>query len=168
MNRRMPRAASAGHTRIVVIGTLLLAIFLSIMPMPAGLLSYRPDWVALCLVYWSLEAPERVGMGTAWITGFAMDVLYGTLLGEQALADSVLAFITSGLRLRVRMFPRWQQALVVFALVGINHLIIQIAQHASGHPGGNWSYWTSDGIGALLWPLVYSVLRHLQRRTAPS
>ncbi|MHB8565316.1 MAG: rod shape-determining protein MreD, partial [Acidiferrobacteraceae bacterium] len=111
----MPRAATAGHTRIVVTVTLLLAIFLSIMPIPAPLLSYRPDWVALCLVYWSIEAPERVGMGTAWITGLAMDVLYGTLLGAQALADSVLVFIASGLRLRVRMFPRWQQALVVFA-----------------------------------------------------
>lgn len=162
MNARVSRAQRPAW--LVMVLTLVLALLLAIAPIPASLDPYRPDWVALCLIYWNMETPDRFGIGTAWIAGLAMDVLYATPLGEQALADSVLAFFASGLHLRLRVFPRWQQALVTFALVGLSHLIMQIVQHATGHPGGNWSYWTSAAATALLWPLVYPILRYLHRR----
>lgn len=166
MNSRVSRAQRPARLMMTV--TLVFALLLAIAPIPASLDPYRPDWVALCLIYWSMEAPDRFGIGTAWIAGLAMDVLYGTPLGEQALADSVLAFFASALHLRLRVFPRWQQALVTFALVGLSHLIMQIAQHATGHPGGNWSYWTSDAATALAWPIVYPILRHLHYKATAS
>ncbi|MHB1950004.1 MAG: rod shape-determining protein MreD [Acidiferrobacteraceae bacterium] len=166
MNTRTFRSDRGG--RLMAALTLVVALLLAIQPIPAAADPYRPDWVALCLIYWNMELPEGLGLGMGWIAGLALDVLYGTPLGEQALADSVLAFLAAGARLRFRMFPRWQQALVILVLVGTSHAIIQLMQHAAGRSGGNWSYWTSAGVSALVWPLVYPALRYLHFRTTPS
>ena len=51
-----------------------------------------PDFVALVLVFWCVHQPRLVGLGAAWLLGLLMDVGNGVLLGQHALAYSVLAF----------------------------------------------------------------------------
>ena len=76
----------------------------------------RPYWLALVLAYWVLEAPERVGLGFAFAVGVLADLLYGSLLGEQALRLVIMAFILQRFRLRLRFFPLSQQALAIGGL----------------------------------------------------
>ncbi|HWM29155.1 MAG TPA: rod shape-determining protein MreD, partial [Woeseiaceae bacterium] len=70
---------------------IIMALMLAIVPMPALASPWRPDWVALTLIYWSISMPRTYSVGTAWIVGIVLDVAHGTLLGQHALA---LAFIT--------------------------------------------------------------------------
>ncbi|HET9123138.1 MAG TPA: rod shape-determining protein MreD [Acidiferrobacteraceae bacterium] len=144
--------------------SLLLALVLAVVPLPAVTLSFRPDWVAVWVIYWVLATPEKVGLGKAWAAGLCMDVLYGTALGEQALAAAVLAFVTDRIHLRLRMFPRWQQALAVFVLVSLAHLIVLWARHALGRPGGDLAYWLSAATSGMVWLLVYPLLQTLRER----
>ena len=44
----------------------LLAFLLQLAPLPTTFLPFKPYWVALVMIYWAIEAPERVGLGFAW------------------------------------------------------------------------------------------------------
>ena len=152
----------------IIAVSILLAMVLSVLPMPhivpAELGYLRPDWVALVMIYWIIALPDRVGMASAWLTGIMMDVLLGSLLGQHALAFVVIAYIATSLYQRLRMFSVWQQALIVFAILGINQLINFWVESIAGD--SEWSMWylLPSLTGALLWPWIFLMLRSLRRR----
>ncbi|WP_413894723.1 rod shape-determining protein MreD [Pantoea ananatis] len=45
--------------------------------------------------YWVIETPDKVGLGFAFAVGVLADLLYGGVLGEQALRLVILSFIPS-------------------------------------------------------------------------
>jgi len=150
--------------RVILITTFGIAIVMNILPGPAWAEPFIPDWVALTLIYWCMALPHRVSVGTGWLLGFILDVLYGSLLGQHALAKSVVAFITVRLHLQLRMFPRWQQAVSVLVLLAINQLIVVWIRGAIGQAPGTVVYWTPSIVGMIAWPWLFVVLRDLRRR----
>lgn len=150
--------------RMVLWGTFGAAILLSIMPWPVWAEPFRPDWVGLVLIYWCLAIPDRVGVGVGWLLGLVLDVLYGSLLGQHALAFALLAFVVVKIHLQVRMFPRWQQAVTVLVLLGIAHLLVLWIKGAIGQAPQTWAYWMPALVSAVIWPWIFVVLRDLRRR----
>ena len=118
----------------------------------------------MVLVYWIIALPHRIGIITAWFVGIAMDVLLGSLIGQHALAYVVIAYIAANLYQRLRMFSVWQQAAVLFAILGLNSLINFWIESIAGVNA--WSLWylLPAISGALLWPWVFLMLRYLRRR----
>ena len=104
-------AAPAPRGGWLIMLTLLLALLLSVAPMPAFMDIGRPLWLALFLSFWVLSVPHRLGLTTAWLFGLAEDVLYGSLLGQNALILCLVCAMVLGLQQRLRVFPQWQQAL---------------------------------------------------------
>jgi rod shape-determining protein MreD len=86
--------------RLPVVITLVVGLMLSIMPLPNLIAPFRPDWLALLLIFWAMQLPRTWSIGTAWIIGLILDVSYGTLLGQHALALCVIVFITVRFHLR--------------------------------------------------------------------
>ena len=99
--------------------TFAIGLILSISPMPQFMEILRPLWLALLLAFWTLYMPHKVGMVTAWCLGLAEDVLYGTLLGQNALILTLITFLVLSLQQRLRMFPMWQQSLVILVIFGL-------------------------------------------------
>lgn len=93
-----------------------------------------------------------------------LDVLNGTLLGEHALALTVVIYIVSRMHTRLRMFPLIQQGLSVFLLVLVYLFILFCIQGFIGELPRDWLYWTSSITSMLLWPWVSSILRDCQLR----
>jgi rod shape-determining protein MreD len=104
--------------------TLLVALILAVVPLPAVIEPFRPDWVAIALLYWSLAAPERYGLLTAAVMGIVLDTLTGSLLGQHALALLVIVFLSQRFHFRIRAFPVSQVALVVIGLLGAYEFIL--------------------------------------------
>jgi len=154
--------------RVTLIGTFSVALILTIMPFPVWAEPFRPDWVGLVLIYWCLAIPDRVSVGTGWLLGFLQDVLYGSLLGSNAIGKTLVAFLAVRLHLQLRMFPRWQQAVSVFGLLITNQLLVLWIRGAIGQAPETISYWTPSIVGALLWPWLFIILRDLRRRSAIS
>ena len=48
----------------VLPASLVVALLLGLLPLPALLQPLRPYWLALVLAYWVIEAPERVGLAS--------------------------------------------------------------------------------------------------------
>ncbi len=156
------------RSRLVIASTFVVALILAILPGPGWAQPFRPDWVTLVLIYWCMATPQRVGVGVGWTVGLILDVLYGSLLGQQALAETLIAFLTLKLHLRMRMFPRWQQAVTVLVLVTINHLVVLLIRDLVTHTPVRWSYWTSSIVSMLIWPWLFVILRDIRRRARVS
>ena len=106
-----------GFFRVIL--TLVLAMCLRIAPWPGAIAAFNPDWVLLTLIYWSLAVPERVGIFHAWTFGLLTDVLTGRLLGQYALAYSLVIYICLKLHKRLRQFPIIPTGIVYFFLFTI-------------------------------------------------
>lgn len=150
--------------------SVLLALLLGLMPLPEAVAPLRPYWLALVGCYWLIEAPERAGLGFAFLVGLAGDLVYGTLLGEQALRLVMLAFIVQRFRARLRFFPLWQQALAVGALLVNDRVIAVAVRLAAGAELPAWPFWLSPLVGTVLWPWLFLALDdlRLRLRSAPS
>ncbi|MDD1013282.1 rod shape-determining protein MreD [Pseudomonas rubra] len=141
-----------------------IGMLLSVSPMPAFAEVFRPMWLALLLAFWTLALPHRVGMTTAFVLGLAEDVLYGTLLGQNALVLTLITFLVLSLQQRLRMFPMWQQSLVILVIFGIAQLIQLWLSALTGNRLPTLALIWSAVISALLWPWISYGLRGLRRR----
>ena len=147
----------------VIFLTFLAAYVLAVLPLPDWLQWVRPEWVALTLIYWVIALPQRVGIATALGAGIGLDVLKGAVLGQNAFALVVVALLALMLYQRLRVYSLWQQAGVVFILVGINQLICQWVQNLEGYSILPRLFLMPALTSALLWPLVLMTLRSLRR-----
>lgn len=158
------RLSPTANSRMIIAVSLIVALALSALPWPVWTEQFRPDWVALVLIYWCMALPHRVGVGTAWTTGLILDVLYSSsMLGENALAKAFIAFLTVHFHLQLRMFPRWQQAVVVLLLVALNNLLLLWIKHLAGQAPATWSYLTPSIVSMLIWPWLFVILRDVRR-----
>ena len=153
------------HNGWVVWSSFLIGMVLSVAPMPAFLESGRPMWLALLLSFWTLYLPHRVGMTTAWLLGLALDVLYGTLLGQNALVLVLVSFLIQTLQQRLRMFPAWQQSLVLLVVFGLAQLVqLWLYVLAGNRPPPTLPFLVPALVSALLWPWLFSLLRGARLR----
>lgn len=151
-----------------VIGSIILALMMTMVPLPAALDTFRPDWVALALIYWTMMLPQSYSVGIAWIVGLVLDVAQGTLLGQHALALVVIIFLTSRFHLLMRVFPMSQLTLTVFALLAIYQFLLFWINGVSGVDAPASSYWGPIVTGTLFWPVVAGFLSGLRFRNLAS
>ena len=132
----------------------VIAASFEVVVLPDSLLMFRPEWLALILIYWLIRHPEQVGITTAVIFGLFMDVISGSVLGVHVLAYSVTAYLVLSMHQRLKMFPVIQQSFVVFFLVGISLMIVYLLSVMLNGAGGGLSYLWLALTSAIAWPLV--------------
>jgi len=148
----------------IIVATLLIAALFTVLPLPFWLESYRPEWVALVVIYWVIALPDRIGLFTAWITGFFMDVLEGSLLGLNALALALVAYLALSLYQRMRMFTAVQQSSTILILVGIHQLLsFWVLTANSQNTAPNLIFMISALSSAIIWPFIFLGLRYIRR-----
>jgi rod shape-determining protein MreD len=135
----------------------LFSLLLEIVPVPDWTLGYRIPWCGLALIYWCLAAPQQVGVFSGWLLGLTQDAITGTMLGQHALAHSLTAFICLQMYKRIRVFPVWQQSVIVMALLLMERLIDFWIISSTGHLPTSLMFWLPVLVGSLLWPLVHLI-----------
>jgi rod shape-determining protein MreD len=118
----------------------------------------------MVLIYWCMALPERVGIGVSWMLGVLLDVQQGTVLGQHALGLALVAYITIKSHQRLRVFPLFQQALVVCGYILLFQFIVLWIKGMLGIPPRHWSYWMPAFSSMLLWPWIFIVLRDVRRK----
>jgi rod shape-determining protein MreD len=141
----------------------VVALALTIVPLPAMLELFRPEWMAMVLIYWCMAVPTRVGVSIGWLVGLVQDVSRDALLGQYALAFALVAFLTLHLHQRLRVFPIWQQALSVCLLIMLECLIVLWIKGLTGQSPGIWKMLIPAFSSLLFWPVIYLLLRHMRR-----
>lgn len=146
-----------------IVLSLVAALLLNLLPLSPGALAARPDFVALVLLYWCINQPQRIGMSVAFFLGLLMDISNASTLGENALAYSIMAFSALLFHRRLLFFNPLAQA----PQIGLILLLGQCARLLAGLLGGShfpgWGFFLATITGIILWPLLFSLLRMPQK-----
>lgn len=149
-----------------IVVTLVIALLINLLPWAGWGLWVRPDFVALVLLYWCIDQPRKIGFAVAWLLGLAMDVSDGSLLGQHALAYTIVAYAGIVLHRRVQRFSIAPQALQVVPLLLLNDAIVLLIRLAAGSDFPGYWYFFGSLIGGLLWPALSFLLKLPQRPRA--
>lgn len=152
----------AGGWAIVI--SLIVAFALMALPLPAWAHLWRPAWVTLALIYWCIAVPQRVGVGVGWTLGLLLDVMTGTLLGQHAMALTMVAYLSLKFHLRIRMLPLWHQGFSVFLLVLLDQSLAAWVRGIQGHSIPAGAVLAPAVTSTLLWPWVFVILRDVRRK----
>ena len=158
----MSKDRAGRHLPVIV--TIIVALMLTMLPLPASITAFRPDWVALIMIFWAISVPRSYGVGIAWIVGIILDVSQGTLLGQHALALCVVTFVTVRFHLLMRVFPLLQLTATVFALLALYQFLLFWVNGVAGVSTPSSVYWAPVLTGTLIWPLLYTFLTGVRYR----
>ena len=142
--------------------TLLVAFGLNIVPL--GRAPLLPDFVALVLVFWNVHQSRRVGVGLAFAFGLVMDVHDGAMLGQHALAYTLLSFFAITIHRRLLWFTVPSQAVQILPLFFAAHAVALLVRMLAGGMFPGWQVLLAPAFEALLWPITTWLLLAPQRR----
>jgi rod shape-determining protein MreD len=161
----MPRASDQlllPVNPLFVAFTLLIAFGINLVPL--GRNPLMPDIVALVLVFWNVHQSRRVGVGLAFAFGVVMDVHDGAVLGQHALAYTLLSFFAITIHRRLLWFTVPSQAVQILPLFFAAHAVSLIVRMIAGGMFPGWQVLLAPVLEALLWPIATWVLLAPQRR----
>ena len=142
--------------------TLGLAFLLDIVPL--GRLPAMPDFLALTLVFWNVHESRKVGVGAAFFFGLLMDVHSGAVLGQHALAYTLLSFFAVAIHRRLLWFTVPSQAVQILPLFFAAEGVSLVVRMLLGGMFPGWQLILAPIFQALLWPLASWLLLAPQRR----
>ncbi|MCH8179038.1 MAG: rod shape-determining protein MreD [Proteobacteria bacterium] len=142
--------------------SLLLAMALNILPW--GRWPGVPDFLAVTVVFWNVHQPRRVGVGAAFVFGLIMDVHQGALLGQHALAYTLLSFFAITVHRRLLWFTVASQAVQIVPLFVAAHAVSLLVRMAAGASFPGWELVLAPVLESMLWPVANFMLLAPQRR----
>ncbi len=146
--------------------TALVALILTVLPLPPWLDPARPAFLVLTVLYWSIAAPRAGGIALGWFAGLMLDVFQGPVLGQHALALCLITYIAVREHQKIRSKPAFQQALIVFAALAIYEFIVFAIDGWSGHPITSPTRWLHTLTGAAIWPFAAAFLTNRYGRSS--
>ena len=142
--------------------TLILALAFNVLPL--GRQPAMPDMLMVVLMFWAVHQPRRVGVGVAFVLGLAMDVNQGAVLGQHALAYTLLNYVAVSIHRRLLWFGVLEQALQILPVFFAVHAVSQMVRLLAGGMFPGWAVLAAPVFEALLWPVATWVLLAPQRR----
>jgi rod shape-determining protein MreD len=142
--------------------SLLLALLFNLVPL--GREPAIPDLLALVLVFWNVHQSRRVGVGLAFMFGVVMDVHDGAVLGQHALAYTLLSFFAITIHRRLLWFTVPSQAVQILPLFFAAHAVSLLVRMIAGGMFPGWQMLLAPVFEALLWPVATWLLLAPQRR----
>jgi rod shape-determining protein MreD len=149
------------ESALLVWVTVLIALVLTLLPLPQWLAVWWPNLVLLAVLYWSTMTPAVGGVLIGFTAGLALDVLGGAQLGQHAFAFSLVTYLAIKLHLLTRAKPIFEQALFVLLALVVYEAILWAIDGFSSRSTGSWLRWMHIPAGAILWPIVVGLLGRL-------
>jgi len=138
--------------------TALLALILTVLPLPPYLVLVRPMFLVLTVLYWSIASPRVGGIALGFFSGLMLDVFQISVLGEHALALSCITYVAVREHQKIRSKPAFQQSLIVFAVLVAYESILFMIDGWTHHPVTSPLRWIHTVTGAIFWAPVAAVL----------
>ncbi len=138
--------------------SLLLALLLQLIALPDWLAGLRPHWLPMVLSYWALCEARVPSLLGAFAAGLAADVVFGTVLGQHALALVVVTYLISRLRGVFVLFEVWQAMLVLLPVWGLYTFLLFWIDGLTDRQASQNLRWMPIIPTTLLWPMVYGLM----------
>jgi len=143
---------------------LIISCSLLVVPLPEFLSFFRLPWLSLAVIFFSIMTPAGFGVISAWIIGLLADILQGNIFGGNAMALSLIAYLSYRFHLQIRVFPMWQMMLSVLLLLLLNELLVLWVDGIQGQMTFNYIRWLGIILGTLIWPIFMAFLLNLKSK----
>jgi rod shape-determining protein MreD len=130
----------------------IVALCLTIFPMPSLLVGIKPPWVLLIILYTQFYLPDRFNLFILVILGLILDVLLSTVIGEHVLALTLTTWIASTRARRFYFFSMGQQMALVGFFCFLYQLIILITDAFLGFHINLILTFINALMSILIWP----------------
>lgn len=136
----------------------ILALILSIIPLPAYMYGVRPAWVLLLVLYVQAYFPAYFHVLGMVFLGVCLDVLCVTPIGEHAFALIIITWSLMGLMQRFVFYSTMQQLLIVGLACFGYQAILYVANASFGYPSMLISMAGIALVTMLCWPFLLKIL----------
>ena len=142
----------------------LIALVLSVYPLPMDMRWWRPEFVLVVAIYWIFYMPLTVSFFFLCALGLFQDLLEGVPFGQHSLGLVIVGYICILSYQRVSNFSLWRQSAWIFVLVGIAQLTDNWVQGMAGRPLSGIQFLYPALTSTLTWPLCSSWLNRFTQR----
>lgn len=132
----------------------IIALILSILPMPELIVDFRPPWVLLLVLYIEYFLPGNFNQITLLFVGLLLDVLFATIIGEHSFALLLVTWIASTKSRRFQFFSMMQQIFLIGFFCLLYQAIISLITALLGFHYNLFMPLASAGVGMFLWPWI--------------
>ena len=106
--------------------SLIFFILLDLISFSQTLDQIKPALFLLSFIYWNLALPERMNLFYAFIFGFLMDFIQGTVLGLYPLILVFIAYLSQRFFYQFRPLKLMQQALAIFLIFLVIRFLLAV------------------------------------------
>jgi rod shape-determining protein MreD len=149
---------SALNLYILMVTSFLMALLLSVYPLPMEWRWWRPEFVLMVAIYWVVILPFTISLTSLCALGLFQDLLEGTPFGQHSLGIILVCYFCLFSYQRLRNFNLIKQMLAMFVMISIAQLTDNWVQGMAGRPLAGISFIYSAIASALCWPLVRFLL----------
>lgn len=149
--------------RLIIYGLLLISLLIDAYGWSGKQNLLIPPMTLLMLAFWAIHTPRFINIGTAFVMGLLLDVIYSTVLGHHAFAYVIVLYVLVRWHRRIRVYPLWQQTLAIIVLVLIERLIYYWIETALYFAPMNFHFLICVPMVILIWPIVYWINTRIQQ-----
>jgi len=106
--------------------SLIFFIVLDLNTFSQTLDQIKPAFFLLSFIYWNIALPERMNLSFAFIFGFLMDFIQGTVLGLYPLILVFISYLSQRFFYQFRPLKFIQQAVVIFLIFLVIRFLIAV------------------------------------------
>ena len=147
---------------LIILSSFVIALLITTMTFTFGVFS--PDWIQLVLIYWLLAVPSVIGLIGSWFIGIIADVTLGSTLGMHALAYVGISFVIIMSYKFLRYLTVYQQAIIIFIIFILKYTILLWIDRLLDINVYTLSIYWTPLMCAILWPVVFYILRFIRRK----
>ena len=144
--------------RMVALIMGMIGLTLTLIPVPQAFVHFKPNWVLLLLIFLSINLPKQFNLGYSFGFGLIIDVIKGALLGQHALAMTVIVFMTTKYHLQLRIFPKFQLMAIILIILFLYHFILFWINGVAGISTEIQDYWGPVITSSIVWPITYEIM----------
>ena len=126
----------------------------------------KPALFLLSFIYWNIALPERMNLSFAFIFGFLMDFIQGTVLGFYPFILVFISYLSQRFFYQFRPLKYLQQAIVIFLIFLVIRILIVVDLNDSNPNSltlADKEYVLISLAFAALNGLIWSPLMHVHR-----
>lgn len=140
------------HLRMRLALGFVIALILSILPMPELISDFRPPWILLLVLYIEYFLPGNFNQTTILFVGLLLDVLLATVIGEHSFALLLVTWIASSKSRRFQFFSMMQQIFLIGFFCLCYQAIITLITALLGLHYNLIAPVASAVVGMFIWP----------------
>ena len=106
--------------------SLIFFIFLDLISFSQTADQIKPSLFLLSFIYWNIALPEKMNLFFAFIFGFLMDFIQGTVLGSFPLMLVFITYLSQRFFYQFRPLKFIQQALIIFLIFIVIRFLIAV------------------------------------------